>query len=53
MAVTDGDWNSGELVTASNDRTLTLSVANGDTKMQSHKLNAEPQFVQWGKGVAN
>jgi WD repeat-containing protein 19 len=46
--VTTGEWSpSGLLMTGSDDRSLTVSAANGDTKAQFPSIKAEPRMLQW------
>ncbi|CAG9314821.1 unnamed protein product [Blepharisma stoltei] len=49
MKVISGDWSKDDLlITGSDDKTLTISTMNGDTKMQSSQIKAQPWNLKWG-----
>lgn len=53
MRVVAGDWSLDDLlITGSDDKTLTVSTATGDTIPQSNQLKAQPCKVNWlGSGM--
>lgn len=49
MKVISGDWSKEDLlITGSEDKTLTISTMNGDTKMQAAQIKAQPWNLKWG-----
>jgi WD repeat-containing protein 19 len=48
--ITTGDWNDeGLLITGSEEKVLTVSSHNSDSKGETVTVKMEPRNVQWGR----